>query len=386
MRSERAHILGTTLAFGVTVALALVSGRSYLAQRVPEPLHPSAALSRTMKLSELNPTLAGSGGDADVYVFEGAAPGASLLVLGGTHPNEFAAYVAAVVLLENLEVQAGTVYVIPRANPSASTHTEPQEANPRHVDIATGESSRRFRLGARVTNPVHQWPDPEIYLHASSGSVLAGNETRNLNRAFPGVRDGNLTERIAWAITELIRRERIDLAIDLHEAAPEYPVNRAIVASERSQDLASFAVVSLQLEGFDFLLEPSPAAFRGLSHREWTDFTDTHPFLVETPNPAQGRLRGRTDEELVRSGSDPLYARAARIADLSMPWTEGGYSLENRVARHLSAVAAIVDAYNLTAADGALVASGWPNAADLLARGVGAFLRPGSRSPAQSTS
>lgn len=378
MEGKRAQIFKTAVAVGLALALGTVSGRSFLAQRTSEPLYPAASLSRVVRLSEINPLLAGTAGDTDIFVFAGPRPGAALLVLGGTHPNEPAGTVSAVVLLENLTVEAGTVYLIPRANSSAFSHTEPQEAHPRRLEIPTGATVRRFRHGARVTNPVHQWPDPEIYAHPSSGAILAGNETRNLNRAYPGVRDGNLTERIAWAITELIRREGIDLAIDLHEAAPEYPVNRAIVAPERSQDIASFAVVSLQLAGFDFLLEPSPANFRGLSHREWNDFTETRPFLIETPNPAQGRLRGRTSAALVLAGDDPLYARAAGIPSLSMPWTEGGYRLELRVARHLAAIAAIVEAYNLASPEKPLVAGGWPSPEDLLARGVGAFLRPGA--------
>ena len=32
--------------------------------------------------------------------------------------------------------------------------------------------SRWFRYGGRLTNPVHQWPDPEVYTHYPSGIKL----------------------------------------------------------------------------------------------------------------------------------------------------------------------------------------------------------------------
>ena len=42
-------------------------------------------------------------------------------------------------------------------------------------------------------------------MHASSGQKLSGSETRNLNRAYPGRPDGTFTEKVAYAITSLIR-------------------------------------------------------------------------------------------------------------------------------------------------------------------------------------
>ena len=204
--------------------------------------------------------------------------------------------------------------------------------------------------------------------------TLAGNETRNLNRAYPGVADGSLTERIAWAITELIRREDIDLSFDLHESSPEYPVVNAIVASEASQDIASMALVTLQMDGWEFSLEPSPPNFRGLSHREWTDHTKTKPILLETTSAVMGRLRGRTDAELALEGKDERYVAAAKAGVLRVPFGPEGIPIEMRVARHLAAIAAIVDAYNSLYPDRTILAGGWPPPADLLANGYGRYL------------
>ena len=143
-------------------------------------------------------------------------------MLGGTHGDEPAGYLAAVVLVERARVHAGRLIVLPRANASGFTHNIGQEAHPQDFTIDTSAGLRRFRFGARAGNPVHQWPDPQVYFHANSGQALSGSETRNLNRAYPGRAAGSLTERLAFAITTLIEREHADLAVDLHEASPDY--------------------------------------------------------------------------------------------------------------------------------------------------------------------
>ena len=62
---------------------------------------------------------------------------------------------------------------------------------------------------------------------------------RNINRAYPGVKDGTLTEQIAYAITNMINTLDIDMEMDLHEASPEYPTINATVAHERAMNMAS---------------------------------------------------------------------------------------------------------------------------------------------------
>ncbi len=112
---------------------------------------------------------------------------------GGTHSDEQAGYLAAVVLVETARLSAGRLIVIPRANASGFTYNVPQEGHPQRFEIATPRGPRSFTFGARATNPVHQWPDPQVYTHRGSGQALSGPETRNLNRAYPGRADGSLT-------------------------------------------------------------------------------------------------------------------------------------------------------------------------------------------------
>ena len=87
----------------------------------------------------------------------------------------------------------------------------------------------------------------------------------------------------------------------------------AIVAHERSMELAAMTTMDLEAAGIMMRLEPSPKNLRGLTHREWGNFTETMPVLMETGNPVQGRLRGRTDERLALTGADKAYVKAAAL-------------------------------------------------------------------------
>jgi hypothetical protein len=365
-------VLATTIVLALAAAVAFVAARSFVAQRAVETIVPAAGV-RAARLSDYFAPLRGTPGDTDVYVFEGPESGGSVLVIGGSHPNEPAGFVSSVVLAETIRVRKGRILVIPRANASGFTHCDPQEGSPQTFEIETSGGPRVFRLGSRVTNPVHQWPDPTLYV-TPTGQTLAGIESRNLNRAYPGQPGGNLTERVAFGIMELIRREKIDLGIDLHESAPEYPVINAIVFHENSADLAALAQMELQTEGYEFRLEASPPNLRGLSHREWGDAAGIQAVLIETPNASHGRLKGRPSASLVVDGRDPYYVKAARLGRLFVPFGPEGIPLRHRVARHLAGVAAILRSLSETRPDKAVALDGLPAAADIESRGIGAFL------------
>ena len=374
MKNERAHI-GTSVGLLVLgAAAAFLAGREFLSMRSAEPVHPAPGLTRQELLSRYLPALAGTPGDTDVYIFEGREPGGTVLVTGGTHANEPAGYVSAVVLAENLRVAKGKVVVIPRANASGFTCNDPQEANPQRFTVETAGGPRVFRLGSRLTNPVHQWPDPTLYENPA-GQMLSASEVRNLNRCYPGRPDGYLTERVAFGIMELIRKERVDLGIDLHESAPEYPVINAIVFHDASAELAALAQMSLQSEGLEFRLEASPPNLRGLSHREWGDTAGIKAVLIETPNPVQGRLKGRTTAALVVEGKDKAYLKASRLGRLFIPYDEKGVPLSERVARHLAGVEAVLQSLAELEPEKAVAIEGVPAWRRVLDEGLGPFLR-----------
>ncbi len=354
----------------VAAIIGTIAARQFLQMHTGQPLFPSNALTKTEQLSKYNPALINTSGDTEIYFFEGNDSGGKTLILGGTHPNEPSGFLAAYLFLENVLVDKGTLIIIPRANNSAFTHNDPMEGQPQYFTLNGKKGERKFRFGSRITNPIDQWPDPEIYLHYPSGQKLAGNETRNINRSYPGIKDGSITERVAYAILNFIQQEKIDLAFDLHEAAPEYPVVNAIVASERSQDIASEASMELEFEDIEYSLEPSPYNFRGLSHREWQDFSEVFPILLETANPLQGRLRGKSDEYLLLSGKDKMYLLGEKLGEVKVPYDSTGIPIKLRVGRHLAAITKIMEVFNHYFPERAVVLKNIPSYDELLESGI----------------
>lgn len=347
----------------------------FLSMREVEPIYPGPGVTEVKMLSDWYPGLKGTAGDTEVYVLKGEKEGDSMLVLGGTHPNEPSGLVGAVLLIENVVMEEGTLYVIPRTNNSAMTCTDPQEGAPMRFTISTPGGDRWFRFGSRATNPIHQWPDPEIYVHATSGQRLSGSETRNINRSYPGRTDGNFTEKMSYGVTQLIQQEKVAITVDLHEASPEYPTINTIVAHQDALALASQALINMQLEGMSIGLEPSPERLHGLTHRELGDFTETLALLMETSNPSQGRLRGVTNAEMVVTGKDKYYLKASgygRLYDLG--YSEAGRSISERVARHVTGVVQFAVAFNELGL-GNMVFTNVPSYSEMAAD-IGPYLTP----------
>ena len=351
------------------------AGRDFLNMHWEESIYPSPYLTAKKKLSDYFPGLKSIHGDSDVYIFESQKEGGTLLILGGTHPNEPAGFIAAVLLVENIEVKQGRVIIVPRANNSGFMHSDPQEGNPQRYSLRTQGGSRWFRYGSRLTNPIHQWPDPVLYVNPA-GQKLSGTESRNLNRSYPGRKHGSLTEKIAYAIMRLIEIEEADLAVDLHEAAPEYPVINAIVFHENSAELAAITLMALQIEGVDIRLEASPPNLRGLSHREWGDFAKTRSILLETANASHGRLKGKPSATLIVEGKDKNYLKAAQLGRLFVPFDEHGIPLKHRVARHLASLKALVSSLYELHPDLLIQIQNVPPSTDVEKAGIGAFLTP----------
>ena len=305
---------------------------------------------RVAWLSEWFDGLAGTPADTRVFIIDSGAPGATVFIAGGTHANEIAGILTAVLLAERAMPSAGRLLVIPDLNNSASTYTESAKM-PSWIRIDTAHGPRFFKYGARFTDPVHQGaPDPERYIHPKGGDVLDGAEARNLDRAYPGAPDGNLTQKLAWAVMTLLAREHVDVAFDLHEAGAESRLANMIVANPKNLDTAALAVINLEMDGLSMKLEPSSEPFHGLSHREWGDTTNAYAFLIETPNPAQSSENGNPTE-------DPKYPLALRVAT------------------HLASIGAILDAWNDgCAADRRIVFSYYPDWRVVQDQGVGALL------------
>ena len=369
-KKNRASAVSATIMLLLAVAVAAVSARSYLQMRSPPPevdrVVPHAGFVKK-HLSDYFDGIRDTPADTDVYIQEGAEPGGTVLVLGGSHANEPAGVIAAVVMLERAAVSRGRLIIVPYANMMGRSHTFPQDAHPQTFSFQTADGKQRtFRYGSRTTNPVYEWPNPDIYIHPASGQTMAGVERSNLNRTHPGVADGSITERLAYAFMQLIKTEQVDLAIDLHEASPEYPVVEALVAHENAMEL--------EFEGIPMRLEPSPQNLRGLDHREWGDNADVLAILLETSNPSAGRFRGKTDEALILTGKDKAYQKAAELGRLYVPYEGGSEPIAKRVARHVTAVQLLADNLEYAREGKGIVIEGLPGFQELSGNGVGAYL------------
>jgi predicted deacylase len=306
------------------------------------------------RLSAYLPGLANTPGDSQVYVLDGAEPGGTAFVAGGTHANEIAGIMAAVVLVERATVRKGRLVVVPHANNSAFTWADPRRPGPEWITLRTASGERRFKYGSRYTRLEHQGePDPAKYRHPASAEDLEGAEARNLDRAHPGRADGNLTQRIAAAMLQLLKLEEVDLAFDFHEAGPESRLAWMIVANPKNIEAGAAAVLVLEGQNVSMKLEPSSETFRGLSHREWGDATRAQSFLFETPNPGMVEKPAGVDV----------------VDDPKLP-------LARRVGVHLASFMAVVEAYNGGAGLPRTVqVASVPSLAEVEKSGVGAFLR-----------
>ena len=341
------------------------------------------SFTRQVPLSRYFDGIAGTIMDVPVYVFDSGVPGGSVLILGGAHPYEPASPMTAYLIMENVAVTKGRLFVIARANMSASLQGMLGNAYPPFFHVKTPWGVKQYRIGDRETSPLDQWPDPFTFVHFPSTQNLAYQDSRNLNRTFPGRPDGSLTERTSFAITELIRRERIDLTIDVHEASMGYPVVATYVCHQRADELCMMAAMMLSAEQFPMKTETSPKSLRGLTHREVGDFTDSFAVLMETPEPFIDKFVGPMTEDLLLTGRDAFMQTASDrgllYADYDM---KTGATLDYRVGRHLGGAAEVIkqmgEFYPAKA-----VGLTWPTYAEVMAQGIGRFLHDPARAEAR---
>jgi hypothetical protein len=363
----------------IIIALGLVlagfSGLSfYRSRHLKEPVVEGPSVVRVRTLGEYFAPLKGTANDANVYILEGPKLGGTVLVLGGSHPEEPAGRLTTWILAENATLSQGRLIVLNSANRSASTVTRPSGAYPADYTIKTDWGGQTFRMGDRWSNPLDQWPDPEVYIHYPSKQNLAYMDIRNLNRDYPGRPNGTLTEKTCYALIQLIKQEAVDIAVDLHEAELQYPVISTIVAHPKGLDIAASASMTLSDEEFKIGMEKSPSELRGLSHREIGDFTNAIPLLFESPEPFLDATRGRTDAKLLLEGKDDFVVRAGKRGLLFEKIDEKGWPIDVRVGRHCSTLLQVLSVWSEDHADRAVVMTNVPKYAEIIQKGVGAFL------------
>ncbi|KIX10793.1 M14 family metallopeptidase [Dethiosulfatarculus sandiegensis] len=361
---SRRNFLKGSLTLGASLALVglgPVTGAN--AAFVYPDIRPSQGVTKKLWLSHYMPSLKGTNLDTPVFFFESGKPGATALLIGGTHCSEVAAHTAALCVLENARVEKGRLIVIPYANRSGLSTRDTINNIPRWHGIKSRSGPRYICYGNRRTDPKDQKvPDPEQYVHPSGYVNKKGNEARNLNRCYPGLKDGTPTEQLAYGIIQLVKAEKADFCLDCHEASTpsgKQAPNRkksgrlayTLVSHPSGLEIAASAILDLEEDaGITMKLEESRKGFRGLSHLEIGDATDCVSFLSESPNPGQDW--DASDAEVI---NNPKYPFA------------------HRVGLHVRLFLKLAENYELLK-DKGLIIKGLPSYGDLMAKGVGAFL------------
>jgi len=359
------------------LALLVSAGISFRRSRnFAEPVVLGPGVTAVRQLGEYFAPIRGTVNDCKLYFMEGREPGGTILILGGSHAEEPAGRLASWVFAENGVVEKGRLIVVLSANRSATTMTRLGGAYPPSYSIPTSWGSRTFRMGDRWTNPLDQWPDPEVFIHYPSRQELAYVDVRNLNRAWPGRPNGTLTEKTAYAFMEMIRREKVDVVVDMHEAELQYPVISTIVTHQKGQEMATMAAMMLtDIEGFKIGTEFSPLTLHGLSHREIGDHSQAVSLLLEAPEPFLDATRGITTEERLLSGQDEFVVKAGQHGLLFEKIDEKGWPIALRVGRHTSSILQIAETWTEDNPAKGLSITGVPRYADLVANGVGHYLK-----------
>lgn len=357
------------------------SGISFYQHRhLREPVVIDKNVTSVKKLGDYFDGIEGTVNDCNIYFLEGAEPGATMMVLGGSHPEEPAGRLATWILAENARISKGRLILVLSANRSGTTVTRPSSAYPADYTIPTDWGGQKFRMGDRWSNPLDQWPDPEVYIHYPSGQNLAYVDIRNLNRTWPGRLNGTLTEKTCFAFMNLIKKEKVDVVIDLHEAELQYPVINTIVAHEKGLELATMVSMMLSdFEGFNIGTEFSPKNLHGLSHREIGDYSDAISLLFESPEPFLDATRGITSRELLLEGKDEFVVKAGEHGLLFSPMDENGWPIQVRVGRHTSAILQTMESWNEDFPDKEIICENVPRYADLIENGVGFYLKDPSK-------
>lgn len=350
----------------VILSMSLLAGTAG-AKNIDPDIRPGAGVTTHKMLSDYFAPLKGTNLDTDVFILDSGKPGANGLALGGTHGNELAGQVAALLMVENARVTSGKLVVISYANLSGLSvqDTRKQIAQEHVIQSRSGE--RILPYGDRRTDPADQGvPDPEEYKNPAGYTLKNGAESRNLNRTYPGDADGTPTEQLGYAIIKLIRDESIDFSLDMHEAnTPKRQskddgnyspggnkrLSYTLVTHPKALEMGAFALLSMEEDtGISMRLDESNPAYRGLSHLEFGEATGCWSFLSESPNPGQDRWR-----EVPDVIEDPEYP------------------LEHRAGLHMRLFLNIAGAY-ADYNDKALIIEGLPEYRDLMEKGVGQFL------------
>ncbi len=359
----------------IILIITVISGIQFYQHRHYQiPVVAGSGVTKVIKLSDYCASLKGTMADTYIFFLKGKEPGGKLLMMGNTHSNEPAGLLTTLIFIENAVVEKGTLIIIPQFNNSGSRVTHFGDGYPLFFEIPTEWGSKKFRFGDRNAAPLDSWPDPDVYVHYPDRQLLSYLDVRNTNRTWPGRPRGPLMEQVTYAAMQLMRQEKVDVAIDIHGAETMFPVTNCIVAPEKSMDIATMTSLTVTaMEGFENHVEPSPTGFRGLSHREIGDYSDVMPFLLEAPLPFLDQPTGPKTVDLLLNGKDPFLLSLANQKKLFVPYDETGWPMDKRVGQHCSVVLEIMNQFSMLDSEKEILVSNVPRYAEMVEKGLGYF-------------
>ena len=133
-------------------------------------------------------------------------------------------------------------------------------------------------------------------------------------------------------------------------------------------------------EKFECHVESSPPNFRGLSHREISDYSDALVFLLEAPSVHLDQISGPKTHDLLMIGNDPFIKVAAEKGLLYAPIDNVGWTIELRVGQHSSVSLEIINQFSKKNEDRAVVLE-VPKYAEIVEKGIGAFFHDPETAP-----
>ena len=371
--NNRSLFIVKIVAFTLMLVAIVWAGTEFRNHRnFAEPVVLGEGVTTVKKLSDYYPGMKDSINDCNIYIFEGKEPGGTLMVIGGSHPEEPAANLTAELLVETARSRSGTQLwpfgpiAVPPQLPGQGMPTHNTTPSPQHG----AKNSTAWEIADQSSD---SWPDPEVYVHYPSRQMLAYMDVRNFNRTWPGYPNGTLTERTNYAFMELIRKENVDVFIDLHEAELEYPVISTIVAHQKGTNVAAMTSMMLNATEFRIGMEYSPESLHGLSHSEFGDHSQAVSYLLETPEPLLDRVRGVTDENLLLTGKDPFVQMAGRYGLLYEKIDENGWPIDVRVGRHASTVLELAQSWSDLNMTKPIKISNVPRYGEIIENGIGHY-------------
>jgi hypothetical protein len=127
-----------TIIIALGLILDIFAGLSfYQSRHLKEPVVLGPGVTAVKTLGDYFAGIKGTVNDANVYILEGEKKGGTILVLGGSHPEEPGGRLTTWILAENARLEQGRLMVLNSANRSATTVTRPSGAYPADYTIPT---------------------------------------------------------------------------------------------------------------------------------------------------------------------------------------------------------------------------------------------------------